>query len=489
MPGFSFYMPKCVPVFRGNNGGATAPGVTGGDIKVVYYHDKVDPATSATLDAIGAGDPRAQTKDVVATLTRYYNLHYETYGREVKVIQYESDADSDDDAAIKAEAVEIATKIKPFAVMSSLRDVLADELAARGIICICTVSKASGYYQQNAPYTWGILPEAEEYFAQMAEYIGKRLARRPAKWAGEVPPTMRTSERKFGLIYIEGVETKIDPRAKEAVAFYERELAKYGVRLAKKVAYAFDAARSQEQSTNIIAQMRDAGVSNIACACDPLYPIFLTKAATNQQYYPEWFITGTALIDTTFFGRTYDQAQWRHAFGISPLYVFWDDISQSSGYKEYHHAKPQSEPGDEGTQINVRSPNFSVLFSGIHYAGPNLTVEGFAKGIWGAGRRGGTPTAPLVYYTPQSYSAIKDFTEVFWYATGRGNDETGHDGVGQLLKVAGGRRYEAGKWPRAEPRVFTTAGTIFTAKGGNAFPHDADGHTHPASQRCRSCVG
>jgi hypothetical protein len=486
MPAFSNYAPPCIPVFTGDNGGSTYMGVTGDKVKVVYYFPFSSAATQATLRAIGADDPRSQSMDVAKTLARYFNIHYETYKRQVELVFFESDIASDDDAGLKANAVKIATDIKPFAVIGA-ESIVATELAARGILCLCTVSEPSGYYQQNAPYTFGILPEAEEYFQQMAEYIGKRLAGKPAKWAGDLPVGMKTTERKFGLIYIEGVESRINPRSKEAVAFYEQELAKYGVRLTKKVAYVYDAARSQEQSTNIIAQMASAGVSNLACACDPLYPIFLTKAATQQQYYPEWFITGTALIDTTFFGRTYDPAQWAHAFGISPLYVFWADISQSTGYKEFHHMRPDAEPGDEGTQINVREPAFSLLFGGMHYAGPNLTPENFAKGLWNAPARGGSPTVVLVKFTPESYTAIKDFTEVFWHPTTRAKDETGKDGVGVLLKVDGGRRFPAGAWPKADPNVFTTEGTIFAASEGLNWPHDEDGHTHAPEERCRSC--
>ena len=50
-------------------------------------------------------------------------------------------------------------------------------------------------------------------------------------------------------------------------------------------------------------------------------PIYLTKAATEQNYFPEWVITGTVLTDTTALGRLYDQKQWAHAFGLSSLPV------------------------------------------------------------------------------------------------------------------------------------------------------------------------
>lgn len=485
MPAFSLYSPTCRPVFQGDNGGATTIGVSADAIKVLYYFPQASAATEAALRAIGADDPRPQSKDVAQTLTRYFNTHYETYGREVKIEFFESTAATDDDAALKADAVKIATEIKPFAVIGAA-DVTASELAARGIMCICTTSEPSDFYQQNAPYVYGVFPELDEFYLHLAEYIGKRLAGRPAAHAGDLPVGIKSSQREFGLIYVEGTGSRVDPNVKGSIALFDRELSRYGVKTAKKVSYTYDAARGQDQATNIISQMKAAGVTTVACGCDPITMIFFTQAATQQQYFPEWLIVGTLLTDTTFFGRTYDQAQWAHAFGISPIPIFPDDISKTAQYAEYHHMKEGSSRGDEGTQISVREPAFSVLFSGIHNAGPNLRAETFAKGLWDAGVRGGQPAAVRVKYTPDSYTAIKDFVEVWWDAGGTGRDETGKDGTGLMMKANNGTRFAAGSWPKGDAAVFG-GGSVYNVTEGARFEHDADGHTHSPEERCRSC--
>src|SRR4051794_29128064 len=46
--GVTTYMPLCVPVWKGNNGGATMPGVTGNQIKIVF----VVPQANAEVNAI-----------------------------------------------------------------------------------------------------------------------------------------------------------------------------------------------------------------------------------------------------------------------------------------------------------------------------------------------------------------------------------------------------------------------------------------------------
>jgi len=54
----------------------------------------------------------------------------------------------------------------------------------------------------------------------------------------------------------------------------------------------------------------------------------ITKEATTQNYFPEWFLNLSVLIDTNVFSRTYDQQQWKHAFGISALTTRIDPNSQ-----------------------------------------------------------------------------------------------------------------------------------------------------------------
>lgn len=501
MPGFSFYQPVCVPEFDGDNGGATSKGVTDDTVKVVRFLGNPSAVESATLRALGADDSEEVRNAVDRSLTHYFNNHVETYGREVVIETYQGTGDGDDDPAARADAVEIADTIKPFAVFPATptgvnANVLSEELAARGVMCMCTVSRPRAAYGRTSPYVWSSLPLLEEYFDTMAEYWGKRLAGKEATWVDTSAPPLDTSKRTFGLIYIQGQgEDPPDPEVKEAVDHFEAELAKYGVQLAKKVSYNLDLARGQEQAINIMAQMKDAGVTTLACFCDPLTPVFFYEQATALQYYPEHFITGSILMDTTFFGRTYDKKQWINAFGISPLWVFFKDVSTSSGYRAFHHGDTDQEKGDEGVGINVRQAPLQLLLNGIHYSGPQLTPQNFKTGFLRAGRVGGSVKAPLVYFTPDSPTAIKDFTEVWWDPDGLGKDETGKDGVGILVKSNGGQRYELGKWPEvAQPTVFENdPKPVFTSDTPpETYDHDADGHTHgdwdqQGHEACRSC--
>jgi hypothetical protein len=361
------------------------------------------------------------------------------------------------------------------------------------VVCICTFSASRSFYARTAPYVWAWQPALEDHYQAMAEYIGKRLAGKKATWAGdELNPTQgyRTRPRKFGLVYVTGQGRSIDPGAEEGRRFYEQELSKYGVRLSEAVSYAFDVSRQQEQATNMIAKMKTAGVSTLLCMCDPLYPLFLTNEATRQRYFPEWLFTGASgPLDTTFFGRNYNQAQWRHAFGLSTQPLPSARLSTTPGYKAYHHMKPGAREGDEGKAINHRSTTVQLLFTGIQMAGPNLTPQTFARGLYGFPATGGQPKFPRIEFSPKKPVAISDFSEVFWNPNGRGPDEIGHDGLGLLMKAERGRRYRHGQWERKDPKIFTSDGAVVTSDTPpESLPHDADGHRHPPAERCRSCV-
>jgi hypothetical protein len=491
MKGIARYMPPCLS-FTGDNGGATARGVTADSVKVIRFVSQTDPATEAILKSTKlADDPPVVTRAFQA-LFSFANHHYETYGREVQYEEYQASGKDSDDEAMRADAKRIAEEKKAFAVIGGPK-VLGQELAARGVVCICTVGLSSQFYKENPPYIFGSLPTADEVAMHTGEFIGKRLKGKPAKWAGdEYNPTQqfKTKERKFGLIYIEGSEGRVDPEGKRIRDAMVRELGKYGVTLAAEASYLYDPGRNQQDMTTMIAKMSAAGVTTVIVVVDPLTPIIFTAEATRQNYFPEWFITGTGLSDTTTAGRLYDQRQWSHAFGISPLWVTWDDVKQSEGYREFHHGMPGMQPGDEGVLINIYRAPVQQLFIGIHMAGPKLTADTFTQGEYNYPHTGGTAAAPLVYVTRDFPTQIKDFTEVWFGANQQGKDERGEQGTGMMMKVDGGTRYEAGHWPSTDPKAFDPNGAIAVSdnpQGGGPFPHEQDGHTH--SGKCMSCPG
>ena len=488
---FWYGAPPCVDWTPGTpNGGVTDKGVTADKILVIRYRAPENAATSAALTGAGATDSREDSEKQHQGLVKYFNQHYETYGREVVLKIYDAPANSGNEESSRADAIKIAD-MGAFAVINA-NSVVAAELARRGVPCMCTTSMSRTFYGALPPYIFSSLPTGEEYGIHRAEYVGKRLAGRPAKWAGD--PAFQVQERTFGLIWYEGSNGRADPGYRASRDAFVAELAKYGVRLTAEFSFLYDINKAPDQATAMIQKMKSEGVNHVMLAMDPLYPIFITNEATRQNYFPEWGISGTALTDTTFFGRTYNKTQMESAFGISPLYVSWANFESSPGYREYKHGDPSSPSGSQGqVAINVNRSDVAILFTGIHMAGPNLNENTFSQGLLAFPAIGGSPARPLLKYSRQDPTWYKDFNEIFWDNTWQGKDEVNKDGVGAYLHVDGGKRYLAGQWPTTEPKVFTRDRAVFTSDnppgGPQATNHNADGHTHEPSQRCLSCPG
>jgi hypothetical protein len=257
-----------------------------------------------------------------------------------------------------------------------------------------------------------------------------------------------------------------DPNSPVQQAHFEQSLAHYGVHLATVLDYK----SPLDLGTNapaLIAQLKSAGVTSVLFVGDPIAPGPLTRAATNQDYSPEWVITGSVLTDTTVFARTYDQRQWAHAFGISFLAARTDpSVSGPKALYQwfYGHNPPAA------TAAAVNAPDFNLLFAILQGVGPDLTPQTFQQAAFA-----GAPT-PTAFTQPSisfgnhgrwpftDYLGIDDATEIWWNPSAKGPDELNTQGTGMYEFVDGGRRYLPGHWPSTPPDVFDPRGavTIYT---------------------------
>jgi len=481
--------PPCVNWLSKDNGGVTTQGVTKDKILIVRFVAQSDPATEAILEGAALADDPEVVKNAYLALFKYFNQHWETYGREVVFQDYNASGPTDNDEQMKNDAQTIADKLKPFAVWGGPK-VMATELASRNIICVCTVTLSSEYYTTLPPYIFGSLPTSTEYAQHVGEYIGKKLWNRPAKFVGAGFNPAQTAKRKFGLIYLEGLKGKADPEGKRAKDALVAEMAKYGAKFGDGdiIAYTYDPGRNQQDLTTMIAKMHGDGVTSVVMFVDPLYPILITNEATRQAYFPEWIISGSGLSDTTAAGRLYDQQQWQHAFGISPLWITWATVQKSYGWREAHHGNPAMADGDEGVLINIYASVPRLFFTGIMMAGPKLTPQSFANGMFAFPRSGGTPATPLQFFTREYPTAIKDFMEIYYDKSKSGPDERGLDGDGMIMKMHLGKRYTQGQWSRDETQAFndpTAVGVSDDPALGGDPDHEQDGHKH--TTKCLSC--
>lgn len=449
-----YFAPECFADVD-DNGGATDVGVTGDTIKIVVY---VAPEQDAVLDfitaAIANDDTNAQVKETITGYTQLFNDLYQTYGRTVELEFLDGSGQSTDEVAARADAVRAVEEMGAFAVWGTpvLTSAWTEELAARGVPCIGCFP-----LPDPDPNIFQIVARTEQNNLHLAEYITKKLVGKPAIHAGD--EAMHDTTRVLAHVFIESTPNSVIEA--EQLAEWVTE---GGGEFAVQLPYALEPARLQEQATSLISRLKDEGVTSVVVQGDPIAWATFTREATAQEYFPEWIIGGSALIDTAAFGRTYDQQQWAHAFGISSLGATTDPDEFETLY-EWYFGVPEAPANDtEG----VLSPAPSIFFAALQYAGPNLTRETLRQGLYQIAPIGDSITNPSFSYGDHGLypelegldqGGIDDYTELWWDADEPGKDELEREGLGMYRYVDGGERHFAGEWPE-DLRVFEEEGAV-----------------------------
>ena len=457
----SVYAPPCVPPFSADNGGATAPGVTATTITVAVYRAAPDLLQEGILAAGGTSDTADQFSTTLQNYVQYFEAHFETYGRKVKLVTVDASGGTSDDAAAKADAIRVATEIKAFASFGgpAETDAYARELAARHVLCIgCSTGLSDATITALAPYIWGLPPSPEQQNLLTAQYIGGRLKGAPASHAGQ--PALQHKQRVFGLLAYDTPAGAFGPVRDHLAA----TLAADGVALAAVGTYTLDVSQAQELARTLITKMKSAGVTSIILQTDPFGPVFLTKEATSQAYFPEWIVTGTVLTDTSVFARLYDQSQWQHAFGLSELPGRVNEVNIEP-YRVYQWQFGAAPPASSTYDLIYENP--LIFFTAVHLAGPDLTAASFRDALYSYPVSGGGPTNATLsfgrhgFWPADDYLGFDDATEIWWDPTAAGPDEIGRTGGRGLYRYAdGGRRFLPGHLPGGPDVAFQPAGTV-----------------------------
>lgn len=451
--------PGCFAPYDGPGGGETEIGVTNDTIKVVIYVNQAnDPILSFIYDQIGNTDTPTDVFETYQGYNRLLGTYMETYGREVELIRYDATGSISDDVAATTDAETIARDIQPFAVIGgpNLTEAFAETLAANEVLCIsCTPGQTIEWYEERGPYVWDVQKNANQSQIMVAEYVGKRLGSGNAEFGGD---DVKDQPRKLGMIYLSS-----GPQSEQLREEFEATLDEdYGVQLADVASFA-DPISLAGQAREILARMKSKGVTTILYSGDPLAPQTLTENATAQDYFPEWVITGTALVDTSIFGRTYDQAQWRHAFGPSNLFA---RISPEVAGSIFLYRWFYGEDPPARTNAALILPSLQFLYAVLQGSGTELTHETFREVIFGAEIIEGSVIAPQIswgergFWPGVDYGGVDDQTEVWWDADAVGPDETGRVAQGLWAYAEGGKRYLPGEWPEEPPAAFDREGSV-----------------------------
>jgi len=459
----SVYAPSCVQPFTGKNGGATSPGVTGNEIKIVVYNTDPakDPLVAGQLRAAGA---EINLNSIEATWQGYidiYNRLFELYGRKISVEFFTGTGAGSDTAAAKADAIAIAEK-KPFAVLNGPQQstsVFADELAHRGVLCIgtCATAVPQKLVDGGKGYILPVTPAPEQAATLTAEFIGKQVGKGKAEFAGD--DATKAKNRVFGIVHYDTP----DGQYKGLFDTLKTQLKKYKITPKADQSFFLDLSRAQETARTVVTKMKDAGVTSIIYTGDPLMPGAITKEATAQDFHPEWIIGPTVLADTSIFGRTYDQTQWAHAFGVAlvPGRTIQDINATYYLYQWLHGTPPPN------NTYGVINPSELEFANGVMLAGPKLTPQSFRDGLFRYPPSGGDAINPQLswgkhgVWPSTDYNGSDDAGMLWWDPSAVGEDEVRQVGNGLYRYADGAKRYTRGKFPaKGQGGLFDTASSV-----------------------------
>jgi hypothetical protein len=452
----SVFALPCVPAFDGDNGGETSPGVTADSIKVVYYAPEQSADLTSILGGMGANDSADQRVRTLEDYVELFSSVSETYGRDIELERFAASGAADDVVAARADALDVIA-MEPFAVLGGPaldRGTFAQELAEAGIPCYeCAGVLPDNMVLDLAPYVWGTMPSPNQFLGMLNAWTDAGAREMEEQGADDVAAfaggDLKDKPRKTGVIHFE----QDPPIYGETTAAQEE---RYGDQVAINESYVLDLPNMPAKAAELIARYKSEGITTIVFLGDPFMPTYLTAAATQQDYYPEWVFTGTALTDTNVMARQYDPKQMEHAYGISQLAAPTDqELQEAMSLYRWYFGDGTEPPAPN--QYALLAPPAQWLMAGIHMAGPDLTPETFARGMFRIPPSGGGPSNPSVSYgnwgvfPDMDYNGIDDAVEIWWDPTVEAEDERGVMGTGAWRRSNGGERFTIDGAPPPAP--------------------------------------
>jgi hypothetical protein len=336
----------------------------------------------------------------------------------------------------------------------------------------------------QAPYRWGE-NDIQATVANAQEVLEKQLVGKKAQYAGSA---LTGQTRKLGVVAqdsidLSGFRTAMQ-KAKSPIAAESTYTKTSGSVLG-------DAAISTSTAAVAIPKLKLAGVTTVVLFADPTMASALMTAASKQDWFPEWFLTGAGYVDLALFGRGYDQTQAVHMFGIATLPPWYTALTNTTGVS---NPLPWYWGPNNGTSFSNAGNTLRWMLPGIQAAGPKLTVATFQQGMFSipatGGAATGNPVVPMSGYGKTAglpydeyLQLALDYAPVWWDATAVGpSPGTGSVGTGNEMYVDGAKRYKGGSWPTKPIAWFSKTGAV------QSFESAPPGYTTPvAGVACTGC--
>lgn len=457
--------PPCVASYSGDNGGATYQGVSGDEVKILFYVSGgfTRPSSRGSESSpqgvcYDLGKPADGEEDLQVrfsrTLQRYFNERYQTYGRFVRFIHcFDSLAQRTAEGRRSAAAEHLAT-FKPFAFINltsgqagGARDEYTEVMLRRGVLSFSSAAfQASSIFSKFPGLAWGYLPSIEQYSDQYTSFICKKVVGKPVSFSGNAGD--QGKPRRFGLLRVGS------DRYPELIAFAKavrQKVTACGGEIVEEgtypYAYSIDVGddRVTAAQQNMV-RFRDAGVTTVIWPGG--WESDNTKAAAGIGYRPEWIMAGDTEIEGYDIAQFQEQSVWRHAWLVANQ-TREDSFDESLCYQALLDVDPEFPRQDAAYACPIRKPYESLrqLFTGIQVAGPRLHPETVDRGYHAIPPvRSDNPRVPACFYKPGDYTCVKDAAASWWDP-----DSTARNGTRGCWRMPlGGRRFLGTEWPEGD---------------------------------------
>jgi hypothetical protein len=466
--------PPCVSTFQGDNFGDTYQGVTGDEVRVVMYLDgginyisSSDPnnsvaPTNELWDLFQACDEKSDTFDDcnffinngMRAWMRYFNDHFQTYGRKVHFWTYWSNqVNANTPENRQADAAEIYQKVKPFAVVSfatePYEDTFLEAMTDKQILNFGSFGgRRASFFQAHPKLIWGYKPSLDQQADQFGTYLCTKVV--PNKVSATFGGSFAGQDRVFGMIHAGANQGQ-----EGLVALYKAIRQKLEACGGKVVA---DAA--SPDTNGCLAQdnnwkdhtygptaMQDFSGKNVnTIIWTGCIDGDWAKTANATGYRPEWILVGDGQLDGNNPIRLAQATEEfdGHAVIVTPE-TFQPALQQQTCYKAYREADQDMSDPDLGYVCDYYK-NLFQLFVGIQVAGPRLGPTSIDEGFHSIPQReSGDPQTPACFYPQGDYTCVKDAQAEYWDSSGQ---PPGDNRPGCWKSLEGGQRYLPGRWPQ-----------------------------------------
>lgn len=467
---FDPHSPPCVPFFDGENPGATAPGVSAHEVRLlavvpgaISYSRASDPANRASPRSgvfdTGWSDeecaehhtPRTCSHFIMEGLRswqQYFDQAFQSYGRTIRLwVQFVHPETHPLAAQLLWEEARAA--VDPFAVVSLAGASgfpvpgYVDAVVADGVPVFTADEITSDAALDAAEHLWSWAPSADVLAANLASQVCAQVVNHPVsgRRVGPGPAVGALEPRTLGLVHTTSPD---HPELVAAAEIVRSGVEACGGSFAAVATYrsccaVHDGSDLPHDEMAAMAAMRAAGVTTV------IWPGgvngSLVRAAAALGYTPEWVMLGLGELDSDHAVRLAGSPVLHDRAGVltprvplvagstPPCEQAFRQVDTQLTDGELHHVCPQYRP-------------LFLAAMAIQVAGPDLTVASVRAGLEAIPARAGASDREATSFTPTDHSYVDDAVVEWWDATG----STAAERPGCWRVSRGGQRSAAGGW-------------------------------------------